>query len=162
MADELHLQESWEIYENLCRTYSEKGLKFERHDENMVITFTMRGDDIPMEFVVQVIAGNRLVRLYSPLPVNVEESKTVEMVVATVYVNSKILNGAFDYNMKEHRLSFNILNAFHNSNLDDEVFVYMLSVAVSTVNKFNDLFFLLSKGMITIEQFMEEVDEQKV
>lgn len=158
MADEKKLREAQAVYESICATYEAQGLKFDRHDEDFVITFSMRGEDIPMEFVMQVCVDAQIVRLYSRLPVSVGEDKTVEMALATVYANSKILNGAFDYDLQERTLSFNIFTAYHDSILGGEVFSYMLGVAAGTVDRVNDLFLMLGKGMITLEQFLERVN----
>ncbi|MBQ2252626.1 MAG: hypothetical protein II328_01445 [Clostridia bacterium] len=161
MEEQRLLQHATNTYEAMCRALTASEMKFERHDEDLTITFGMSGEDLPMDFVMMVNHKAQVVRLYSRLPMEVAEDKRVEIALATVFVNSKILNGAFDFDISTGRLSFNILTAFHNTTLADKVFVYMLGVAAGTIDRFNDRFLMLAKGMIDFQKFVElyEADE---
>lgn len=158
--DEQKKLEAQRVYDAMCRTYEEKGLKFERHDEDLTITFGMSGDDLPMEFIVLVNPKASVVRLYSRLPVKVESDKMAEAALAVVYANSKILNGSFDLDISEGTLSFNVINAYHGSILGDEVFMYMLAIASGTIDEYNDRFLMLTKGMIDLKKFIELSDAE--
>lgn len=155
------LQQARTVYEAMCLAYEKDGLKFDRHDEDLTITFGMSGDDLPMEFVVVVIPDAQLVRVYSRLPVTAEEDRRVEAAMAVVYVNSKILNGSFDLRLENGTISFNVFSAFHGSVPTPELFRYLLGVAYTTIDRYNDRFLMLAKGMIDLQKFMQLCDEDQ-
>jgi hypothetical protein len=45
--------------------------------------------------------------------------------------------------------------SYIESLLGEAVFKYMLACAAQTIDAYNDRFFMLSKGMLSVEQFIE-------
>ena len=56
-------------------------------------------------------------------------------------------------------MMFRMTSSYRESTLCEELFKYMIMVASSTVDGYNDKLFMLAKGMITIQQFIENVNE---
>lgn len=155
MSESEHKLEAQRIYENMCAAFDGAGLKYTRHDEDLVLTYGVSGDDIPMEFIALVNEKARVVRIYSKLPVKVEEDKIVDAAIAVACANDAILNGAFNLDIAKGIISFNVLTAYHNTVLDPEIYIYLAYVASSTVDMFNDRFLMLAKGIIDLEKFIE-------
>ena len=47
-------------------------------------------------------------------------------------------------------------NSFYDTTIGDEVVVYIILSALHTIDKYNDKLLLLSKGMISLEKFIEQ------
>ena len=45
--------------------------------------------------------------------------------------------------------------SYRGNALSEELLEYMLMVAVSTVNEYNNKFFMISEGELTVQQFIE-------
>ena len=67
MADE-KIKQANIVYRTLCKALDEREWKYAEHPEDLVITFTYTGEDIPMEFVMAFDADSQSGRMLSRLP----------------------------------------------------------------------------------------------
>lgn len=156
MNDEQKMKNALNVYQTLCAMLDEKEMKYEKHDEDLVVTFVMGGDDIPMQILINVDAEKELIRLLSPIPATFEGEKRIEGAVATCQVNYMLADGSFDYDYSGGKILFRLTSSFIDSLISKEVFDYMIGVACTTVDGFNDKFFMLAKGIMTIEEFFKK------
>ena len=64
---------------------------------------------------------------------------------------------AFDYDVSTGDIWFRLITTFRGDmDLSKEAFEYIIHVAVGTIDKYNDRFFMLSKGMMNIQEFIEK------
>lgn len=122
-------------------------------DGMFMVTCTVNGDDIPMKVFMFVRPEREIVSLLSPIPVKVPEDKRVEMALAVTMANFGMIDGSFDYDLERGEIRFRLTESFVESLLGAEQFRYMLGVSVNTVDRFNDRFLMLAKGMMTLDQF---------
>ncbi len=155
MSEEKNMKAAQNVYETICQMFDDMDFKYERHDEDLVISCTVRGDDFPMEILFLVYADREIVQLLSPMPYHINEDKRVDAAIAVAVANYGLINGAFDYDMSDGEIRFRATQAFMDSILGKEVFRYMLAAASNSIDKYNDRFFMLNKGMMTVEQFIE-------
>lgn len=155
MSDEKKLKAAQNVYETICQMFDDMNFKYERHDEDLVITCSIKGDDFPMEILFFVQAEREIVQLVSPMPYHISEDKRVDAAIAVAIANYGLINGSFDYDMSDGEIRFRATQAFMDSIIGKEVFRYMLAAASSSIDKYNDRFFMLNKGMMTVEQFIE-------
>lgn len=156
MNDEMIRKAGENVYETICNMFDNMGYHYERHDEDLVISCTVRGDDFPMDILFIVRSERQLVQLISPMPFIVPEDKRIDMAVASAVVNDRLIDGSFDYSLKQGKIVFRLTSSYIESILGEELFSYMLMVSASTIDEYNDKFFMLAKGMMTLEQFIEE------
>ncbi|MBQ6676458.1 MAG: hypothetical protein IJM71_00260, partial [Clostridia bacterium] len=71
------------VYEDLKEYLDSMGWNYEDDKDNLAVTFGVKGDDIPMAFIIRVDAGRQLLRVNSPLPFTVPEDKRMDMAIAT-------------------------------------------------------------------------------
>lgn len=161
MEDERIMKQAQTVYETVCRALESRDWHFTRHDEDLKITCGARGDDLPMDLIIIVNPRAQVVSLYSPMPFNMSEDKRVEAALAVCIANYGFVNGTFDYDFSDGEIRFRIVSSFRESILSEEVFNYMLAVAVSTVDEYNDKFLMISKGVMSIEQFIEWEKEHR-
>lgn len=155
MADQKNVRDALNTYNLLCEALDEHEFKYEKHADDLVITFGMSGEDIPMQFVVMIDAERSLIRIFSPIPATFGEDKRIEGAIATCQVNYKLSFGSFDYDIKKGTVSFRMVSSYKDSLLSKDMFMYMIAFANFNVDKYNDKFFMLAKGMMTIEDFMK-------
>ena len=157
MADEKALSRAREIFADLCAALDHRNWKYTRRDEDLVVTFGVSGDDIPMDFAISVDADRRLVRLFSRLPFNVDADHRMDLAVATCAVNYKLADGSFDYNLETGRIGFRLTASYRESSLGDGLFNYMISCSTHTVDKYNEQFLRVGSGTVSLEDFLESL-----
>lgn len=155
MNEEAKMKMGQNVYETICAMFDELEYKYERHDDDLVITCSVRGDDLPMDILFAVRPKRQIVQLISPMPFNVPEDKRFDIALATTVVNNRLVDGSFDFNMANGKVSFRLTASYIESILGKELFQYMLMVSASTIDAYNDKFFMISKNMMSFEQFLE-------
>ncbi|MCM1306959.1 MAG: YbjN domain-containing protein [Bacteroides sp.] len=156
MSDDKKLKNAQNVYKTLCEMMDEKQLKYDKYPEDLVITFVMSGEDIPMQFVLNIDADRELIRLISPLPVTFEGDKRVDGAIATCHANYRIADGSFDFDYKKGKILFRMTSSYMDSLISKDLFEYMVAIACYTVDEYNDKFLMLSKGLLTVEQLFEK------
>jgi hypothetical protein len=129
---------------------------YEKHDDDLVVTFIMGGNDIPMQFVLAIDVEHELIRLLSPIPVIFGDDKRVEGAIATCAVNYGLADGSFDYDFRKGRIMFRITSSYIDSLISKDLLEYMIAVSCITVDEYNDKFFMLAKGQFSIEEFFNK------
>lgn len=159
MADQNNLELAKRTFATLCEALDSQNWKYRRDDEKMTVEYTVKGEDLPMGFTFYCDAERQLVKLVSPLPLEVDESARLDMSLAISMVNDKLVNGCFDYDIVHGRVHFRVCNSFHDSVLSPQVFLYMLGVSIHTVDQFNEKLVPVAAGAISIERFIEILNE---
>jgi len=99
------------------------------------------------------------VSFFSKLPFNVEEDKRIDVALAICAVNYWLADGSFDYDLSDGSILFRLTSSYKESTLGEALFEYMVVVSAATVDNYNDKFFMMSKGMMTYQQFIEAHDD---
>lgn len=159
MAEEMNMQKAREVYATLVRMLDTRDWKYEKHEEDLLIKSGIRGDDLPVEFIVYVKPGNEVVQFISSLPFNMPEDKRVDGAIAVAVANYGLVDGSFDYDLRDGEIRYRLTSSYRESTLGEDLFEYMIMVAASTVDRYNDKFFMLAKGMMSIQQFMEQENQ---
>ena len=156
---EVNMRKAKETYEVLCRMLDNRDWRYEKIEEDLVIKSGVKGNDFPIEFIMRVNPRNEIVSFFSWMPFKVEESKRIDLALATCVANYGLADGSFDYDLKDGEILFRLTSSYRESTLSEELFEYMLMVSASTVDDYNDKFFMISKGMMTLEQFIASEQE---
>ncbi|MBR5272864.1 MAG: hypothetical protein IKU25_05655 [Clostridia bacterium] len=155
MADEKMIQHARNIYEKTKAVFTAKELKFDPIDDKMVIKTGIRGDDFPIDVTVIVNPNAQAISMYSVLPFEVKEDKMAEMALAVCVANNGMIQGGFDYDVKEGRVLTKISNSFIETDLSEELIFVMFMRFAQLADEYNDRFFMLNKGLIDLEKFIE-------
>ena len=145
-----------DLYDRMCKYLEEKGWKFKKEEDDLIIHFMISGDDIPMIMILKIDSDRELVRLTSPLPFSFDEDKRIDGAVATCYVSNKLADGSFDYDISDGSVAFRITASFANSDIGMDLIKYMIGCSSLTVDEYNDKFLALTKGLISITDFISE------
>lgn len=156
MTEEMLKKSGENVYATICKMFDNLGYHYERHDDDLVVSCTVKGEDIPMDILFIVRSERQLVQLLSPMPFTVPEDKRMEMAVAVTVASNNLVDGSFDFDLSNGRIVFRQTSSYMESILGEELFTYMLMVSANTIDDYNDKFLMLAKGMMTLEQFIEK------
>ena len=157
MADEKELKLAGEVYRTICRMLDERDWKYGKEEDKMIIFFGVNGDDLNMPFVIYVDASRQLVRMSSRFPFEIPESERVPVAVALNYVNYRLADGSFDFNLADGTVTFRITTCFKESLIGTDLFSYMVDCTTNTVDDYNDKVLALAKKEIDLTKFVELV-----
>jgi hypothetical protein len=155
MAQEYDMKKAVEVYETLCSMLDNIGWSYDKVEEKLMIKSGVKGDDLPIDFIVMVRPRNEVVQLLSVMPFNMPEDKRVDGALAICAANFGLIDGSFDYDLSDGQIVFRLTSSYRESLLSEELFKYMIMVSAGTIDKYNDRFFMLAKDMITLEKFLD-------
>ncbi|MDE7167332.1 MAG: hypothetical protein K2O28_00615 [Clostridia bacterium] len=155
MADELKLKNAQSVYKILCDLFDEKELSYKKFEDDLVVTITMHGNDLPMNFVVKVDEERELIRVLTKLPVVFQDEKRLDGAIATGKINYGLVDGSFDYNFKKGEIIFRLTSSYKGCTVSKDLIYYMMSCACYTVDDYNDKLLALSEGKITVKDFFD-------
>ncbi len=157
MADERKLAQAKSVFETLCRTLDKHEWKYGKDEEKLMIECGAQGDDLPMKITVKVDPERSLIMLLSHIPFVIREDKRLDLAIAVSAVNNSLVDGSFDYDVTKGNMCFRMTNSYIESIIGEEVISYMLFCSCQTIDEYNDKFLMLSKGIVSIEQFISTV-----
>ncbi len=145
-----------EIYQGAIEMFDSINWTYDRDDDNLVIDTGVKSDDLPIDIRLRVHERNQVVIITSNLPFSVAEDKRVDLAVAISAVNYMLIDGSFDYNFLEGRISFRMTATYRDAQVGKEFFEYLVMCACNTIDDYNDKFFMISKGLKPVAEFVTE------
>ena len=82
MAEEMNMQKAKEVFNTLTKMLDTRDWKYEKHEDKLLIKSGVKGDDLPVEFIVVVKPRNEVVQFISAMPFNMPEDKRVDGAIA--------------------------------------------------------------------------------
>lgn len=143
-----------QVYGKLISALTSREWTYARDDDRMRVQFDVSGDDFPMRFVMIVDAERQQIRLLSRLPFAMSEEKRMEGAVATCVASFMLPDGNFDYNVQTGEIGFRVTQVFMDSEISEELLQYMISWSCAVVDKYNDKFFAIDKGYLSLDDFI--------
>ena len=146
-----------QVYQLIKSHLTSKGIRYDPHDDDQVITMTAQGDDLPMPVLIRVIGEREVLHIASPLPGKVPEDKRIDAAVALAAINNHLMNGNFDLDLDSGLIVYRVCQSFHDNDISEEQIHYLLAIVFITTDEYNDTLFMLAKGAMTLEQLLEKV-----
>ena len=146
-------------FKALCNNLDSHHWKYEKDEEKLTIESVAQGEDLPMDITIKVDEERQLVLLFSHQPFVVPEDKRIDMAVAVSVVNNRLADGCFDFDVKNGHMFFRMVCSFQESILGDDLFSYLIFCSCQTIDEFNDKFMMLSTGLVSVEKFIEMVNQ---
>ena len=154
MVDEKKMELAKQVYQTLCEAIERREWNFGKDEEKLLVHFGVNGDDIPMQFILIVDAERQLIRVMSPLPFKMSEAKRMEGAIATCTASFGMVDGSFDYDLSDGTIVFRMTASFRESLIGEGLFQYLISCSCAMVDKYNDQFLALDKGIMSITDFI--------
>lgn len=156
MAEAKNMKKAQEVYATIIRMLDTRDWKYSKHEEDLLIKSGLKGEDLPVEFILVVNPRNQVVQFISRLPFDIPEDKRVDGAIAVCTANYGLIDGSFDYDLRDGEIRYRLTCSYRDSQLSEDLFEYMIMAAASTVDNYNDRFFMLAKGRMTVQQFIEQ------
>ncbi len=156
MSEEINMQKAKEVYGTLIKMLDTREWHYEKHEDKLLIKSGVKGEDLPVEFIVVVNPRNEVVQFISSMPFNMPEDKRIDGAIAVCVANYGLVDGSFDYDLRDGEIRFRLTTSYRESVLGEDLFEYMIMVAAATVDNYNDKFFMIAKNMMTVQQFIEQ------
>lgn len=149
MPTEKEMKQAETAYKNLCKMLDNRGWRYKKHDADHAITCSATGEDLPIDITIDIHEENSLIIFKSKVAVMPKE-KIVEGALAVNILNSSIINGVFEIDLRDGTIYFRLVNSFRDSLVSQEVYSYILGCSCATVDKFNDKLPKLANGEMTL------------
>ena len=146
-------------FKSICDNLDAHHWKYKKNEDNLTIDSGAQGEDLPIDFTIKVNEDKQLVLLLSHQPFVTPGDRRIDMAVAASVVNNCLVDGCFDFDIRNGHMFFRMVSSFCDSILGDDLFSYMIACSCKTIDDFNDKFMMLATGMITVEQFIEIVNQ---
>ena len=154
MSEQKKMELAKQVYNWLCSALENREWSFGKDEEKLLVHFGVSGDDIPMQFILVVDAERQLVRLMSPMPYKMSEGKRMEGAIATCAASYGMADGSFDYDLSDGEIVFRMTASFRESLIGEGLLQYMISCSCAMVDKYNDQFLAIDKGLMSITDFI--------
>ena len=152
---EIKMERSKKVYATLCEALDERNWKYEKVDDDLLVHFSVNGDDLPIQYIIFVDVDRQLIRLLSHMSFDMSEDKRIDGAIATCHATYGLRDGSFDYDLSDGKIVQRMTSAFLDNEVPVSVIQYMIDFTGAVVDKYNDKFFALNKGFLTIEKFLE-------
>lgn len=146
-------------FQILERAFKEKNWKYSIDEDKLRLTSSFRGDDLSIPITLRIDEERQLIRGFSVLPFNMDESKRVEGAVATTLINWRLVNGSFDYDMSDGQIVYRIAESWRNCTISTEVVQYLVNCLVGTVDDYNDILLGIAKGKMDLQDLQRKLNE---
>ena len=144
------------VYQTICAALDNRNWKYNKNPEKLMVSFGVKGEDLPLEFVILADEDRQLIRVLSPLPFKMSEDKRIEGAVAACAATFGMADGGFDYDVQTGGIVFRMTACYRESLIGENLIQYLISCACTMVDKYNDKFLALSKGFMSLEDFLQE------
>ena len=143
------------VFNTICSVFEKKKWKYEKNREKLYVKSGFSSKDFPVEFSLRIHTKNELVSLVSKLPFQIEEKKRTDIAIAVAVANQHLIDGAFLYDVENGVISFKLTSNYKDSTLGEGLFEFVIACALKTIDDYNDKFYLISKGMLELKEFMQ-------
>ena len=154
MKDEAMTLKAKAVYQQLKDALDKREWEYHAVDEDLVIVSDYTGEDFPIQFIFRVDEERQCLTFHTSEFATFEQKDYLDATLAICVANRGMVFGHFDFNMTKGTISYTMSNSFVDSELGEAFFLAMLATAVSTVDRYNDRFIMLSKGLIDFKQFV--------
>ncbi len=148
-----------QTYKTICGCLDSIEYRYSSDSEDLVVYCDVQGDDLPVGLSLRADPERGLVMLLSRMPFTISEDKRLDAAIAVSAINDRLVAGCFDYDLMSGELYFRMTNSFIDCRLSENVIGYMLYLGCQVVDTYNDQFLMLSKGLMSLEQFLDKVAE---
>lgn len=155
MADAMKMAAAQKVYATVCAALDEREWKYQREDDTLIIRTGVRTEDLPIHHVIIVDAERQVLRMASPVPLEMAEDKRTEGAIITSVATMGLRDGSFDYDMQTGRISFRLTSVFRDSEIGKGLIHYFIDCTNAVVDLYNDRFEAVNSGKMSVQDFIE-------
>ena len=138
MADKNEMISANRVYGSLLNIVRKNKYDFDDDEEIMTVNFYVKREESFIPFTITVDAERQLIRLYSPLDVQIDEDNRFEACVNICKCSCELDMGSFDYDLYSGSIEFRMATSFNGSLISDKQIENMISYTCGVVKKYTD------------------------
>ena len=138
MADKNEMISANRVYGSLLNIVRKNKYDFDDDEEIMTVNFDVKREASFIPFTITIDAERQLIRLYSPLDVQIDENNRVEACVNICKCSCELDMGSFDYDLYSGSIEFRMATSFNGSLISDKQIENMISYTCGVVKKYTD------------------------
>lgn len=123
-------------YKSLCTVLERNGIDYECDSKNLYVKCCVSGKETDINIIFIIDASKMLISLYAPIEIDFSWDKTADMALVLCVINDSISDGHFCFDQTDMGLYFKMTSSFYNSNINDSIFEYMLSVTAEKIDEY--------------------------
>lgn len=144
-----------QVYEMAQNVLKEMDMDYSKDDTCMRIGSVFQGEDIPMEVSIRVCDEAHSMFFTSYMSTDIPPQGRIDGAVAVVETNYRLPEGMyFDYDMADGSICFRTVIRYKDSVISEKLIKEMLDISLEAIDRYNDKFDMLAKGMYTLEQYL--------
>ena len=110
--------------------------------------------------ILAVRERQEVIQLLSYIRPKTPEDKCIDAAVAVNVANYGLIFGSFDYDISDGEICWRAVLPYRDAAITKDQVDYLVMVSAATIDKYNDRFLMLNKGMMTMEQFIASKDAE--
>lgn len=138
MADKNEMVSANRVYESLLNIVRKNKYDFDDDEEILTVNFDVKSEESFVPFTITVDTERQLIRLYSPLDVQVDENSRFEACVNICKYSCELDMGSFDYDIYSGSVEFRMATSFNGSLISDKQIENMISYTCEVVKKYTE------------------------
>lgn len=138
MADKNEMISANRVYGSLLNIVRKNKYDFDDDEEIMTVNFDVKREASFIPFTITIDAERQLIRLYSPLDVQIDENNRFEACVNICKCSCELDMGSFDYDLYSGSIEFRMATSFNGSLISDNQIENMISYTCGVVKKYTD------------------------
>lgn len=148
------------VYDAMVAALKKKDWKFvETEGKELAVISEYHGEDLKINFTLKIDPDWHILQFYSKLPFIVGRERRFDVAIAVCAVNYSLVCGCFDYNIDSGQLIFRLSSSFSDCEVGDDFFWDTLAIGLMSTDKFNEKFLMLCKNVITLEDFIKDINQ---
>lgn len=156
MDEAKKLEQAQYVYGRICEALDARDWKYGKDEQKLVAHFGVNGENMRINFIIVADAERQLIRLMSPLDFKISQDKRVEGAIAACAASFGMADGSFDYDLSNGRITFRATQSFRSSVIGEDLIQYMITLTCAMVDKYNDRFLALDKGVLSVADFIKK------
>ena len=138
MTDKNEMISANRVYGSLLNIVRKNKYDFDDDEEIMTVNFDVKREASFIPFTITVDAERQLIRLYSPLDVQIDENNRLEACVNICKCSCELDMGSFDYDLYSGSIEFRMATSFNGSLISDKQIENMISYTCGVVKKYTN------------------------
>ncbi|MEG1527552.1 MAG: hypothetical protein RR248_02400 [Clostridia bacterium] len=143
-----------QVFKKFCNYLDKNKIYYDTDTTNdrFNVSLSYSGDDLSMQFHIEIDASRQIIYALSPLPFIVENDAKKNIALSLCAINNVLASGSFDFDLSSGRIVYRLTYGIFDGLICDNAFAYIIRLLNATVDKYNDKLLMVSKGVLSVEE----------
>ncbi|MCM1260415.1 MAG: YbjN domain-containing protein [Prevotella sp.] len=162
MIDENKKRQAKTTFTVVCKALDAFELDYRHHEDTLKAVFRYEAEQTTFDVQIQIDSNRSLILVHSPQNILIPYEKRKMMAGAITAINYTLNIGGFDYDFTTGKMYFRAVTPFQNSIIGLETIQDLLATVVNTVEKYSPKIIQLVDGVISLQDFMMQLESEEI